>query len=64
MAAGRKSKAGVGVLLILMGGCSAARWQSANLQNGGEAFGYFSFSIALLALGIWLIFRKTGQQDP
>lgn len=62
MAIGRKSKFGIGLLLVLLGGCNAARWQSAHLDNDQQAAGYFFFCAMLLLIGFWLMFRKTGPK--
>jgi hypothetical protein len=61
MLAARKSKFGIGLLLLLLGGCNAVRWQSADLKNSGEMAGYFGLSILMAAVGLWLMCRKTSQ---
>ena len=62
MAIGRKSKFGIGLLLVLLGGCNAARWQSAHLDGGIEIGTYFIVSAVMLLFGFWLMFRKTGPK--
>jgi len=57
-----KSKFGIGLLLVLLGGCNAARWQSAHLDGGAEMAGYFSISVVLIFIGVALMFRKTGTK--
>ena len=61
MTKAKKSKAGVGLLLILLSGCNAARWRSAGLDGGIEIATYFGVSVILFLTGLWLIFRKTGS---
>jgi hypothetical protein len=61
MATARKSRFGVGLLLLLVGGCNAVRWQSAGLKDGFEMAGYFSLSVVLIVFGLWLMFRRTSR---
>lgn len=61
MSAARKGKFGVGLLLLLLGGCNAVRWKSAGLSNGIEIATYFSVSVVLVLIGLWLMLRKTSQ---
>jgi len=58
MAIARKGRFGVGLLLILLGGCNAARWQEAGLNGGSEMFGYFFVCFVMVVAGLWFIFRK------
>jgi hypothetical protein len=62
VAAVRKNRFGIGVLLLLLGGCNALRWRTADLKGDAEMAGYFSWSILLAAVGVWLMFRKTAPK--
>jgi hypothetical protein len=58
MAIARKGRFGVGLLLVLLGGCNAVRWREAGLNGGAEMGGYFALSAVMIVAGLWFIFRK------